>query len=610
LADALDRVAGGLFVNQEGVTRRRIRFVLILMGSAVAALVLQLVRVQFGPYAPVFAARAEYGASQVEKVVPARGQIYDRNGNLLASNATMFYLEIEVRQLTERSKKEIPLTLSKLLVLPLEDLYTQLTTDWAAVGQFRIRMTRKDANGNPWPVTVDKTVAEVLNGFLADPLAPDLSGLDLVAAPKRTYPAGTVAGHVLGFVNQEGQGFYGVEGYYDEWLSGKPITIHRPFIPLEARLQPDPPAGVNLVLTLDLAMQQMVETALKEAIESSLAESGQVIVMDPRNGEILAMAAWPVLDPNRYEPWLPDANREDEGNPVITPGVAGTFEPGSTFKVLTMAAALELDRVEPETEFIDTGQIEVGGHTIRNWDGRSWGQQTMIGCLEHSLNVCLAWIASDRLGSTDLYSSLGQFGIGQLTGVDMAGEVSGEMRTPRDPDWTEPDLGTNSFGQGVSVTPLQLLTAVSAIANHGDMVQPHIVRQVVGPQGAYWPQPTVLGRPISRQTADTLTDMLAQSLEGETRYASIAGYRLAGKTGTAQIATEKGYDPKWTVASFIGWGPLPDPRFLVLVRIDKPATAPWGSVIAAPVFQEIAERLVVMMGIPPDPTGEQAAVGG
>jgi len=597
-------------VNPDGVTRRRIRFVLFLMAGAVTALVVQLVRVQFGPYAPVFAARAEYGASRVEKVVPARGQIYDRNGNLLASNGTMFYLEIEVRQLTELSQKDIPLTLSKLLLLPLEDLYAQVTTDWAALGQYRIRLTRKDANGNPWPISVDKTVAEVINGFLADPLAPDLSGLDLVPAPKRIYPAGTIAGHVLGFVNQEGQGFYGVEGYYDEWLSGKPITIHRQFIPLEARLQPDPPAGVNLVLTIDLAVQQMVETALKEAIESSLAESGQVIVMDPRNGEILAMAAWPVLDPNHYEPWLPDTTEEEKGNPVITPGVAGTYEPGSTFKVMTMAAALDLDRVKPETEFIDTGQIEVGGHIIRNWDGRSWGQQTMVGCLQHSLNVCLAWIAADKLGATDLYAYLSRFGVGRLTGVDLAGEVSGKLRTPRDPDWTEPDMGTNSFGQGVSVTPMQLLTAVSAIANYGDMVQPHIVRQVVGPQGAYWPQPAVLSRPITRQTAETLTTMLAQSLEGETRYAVVPGYRLAGKTGTAQIATEKGYDPKWTVASFVGWGPLPEPRFLVLVRIDKPATAPWGSVIAAPVFQEIVERLVVMMGLPPDTSLAQAAAGG
>jgi cell division protein FtsI/penicillin-binding protein 2 len=597
-------------VNQDGVTRRRIRFILMVMGAAVAALVAQLVRVQFGPYAPVFAARAEYSASQIEEVVPSRGQIYDRNGNLLATNASMFYLEIEVRQLTEESQRQIPLTLSKLLLLPLEDLYAQVTTDWASMGQYRIRLTRKDADGDPWPLTVDKTVAEVLNGFLADPVAPDLSGLDLVAAPKRTYPAGTVAGHVLGFVNQEGQGFYGVEGYYDEWLAGKPITIHRASIPIEAELEPDPPAGVNLVLTIDLAIQQMVETALKEAIESSSAESGQVIVMDPRNGEILAMAAWPVLDPNHYEPWLPEEIEQGQGNPVITPGVAGTYEPGSTFKVLTMAAALDLDRVKPETEFIDTGEIEVGGHTIRNWNGQSWGQQSMIGCLQHSLNVCLAWIASDRLGATDMYTYLGRFGVGSLTGIDLAGEVSGELRTPRDPDWTEPDLGTNSFGQGVAVTPIQLMTAVSAVANHGDMVQPHVVRQVVGPQGAYWPQTTVIGRPISRATAETLTDMLAKSLEGETRYASIPGYRLAGKTGTAQIATEKGYDPKWTVASFIGWGPLPDPRFMVLVRIDKPETSPWGSVIAAPVFQEIAERLVVMLGLPPNTNAGQLEVNG
>jgi cell division protein FtsI/penicillin-binding protein 2 len=597
-------------VNQDGVTRRRIRFILMVMGAAVAALVAQLVRVQFGPYAPVFAARAEYSASQIEEVVPSRGQIYDRNGNLLATNASMFYLEIEVRQLTEESQRQIPLTLSKLLLLPLEDLYAQVTTDWASMGQYRIRLTRKDADGDPWPLTVDKTVAEVLNGFLADPVAPDLSGLDLVAAPKRTYPAGTVAGHVLGFVNQEGQGFYGVEGYYDEWLAGKPITIHRASIPIEAELEPDPPAGVNLVLTIDLAIQQMVETALKEAIESSSAESGQVIVMDPRNGEILAMAAWPVLDPNHYEPWLPEEIEQGQGNPVITPGVAGTYEPGSTFKVLTMAAALDLDRVKPETEFIDTGEIEVGGHTIRNWNGQSWGQQSMIGCLQHSLNVCLAWIASDRLGATDMYAYLGKFGVGSLTGIDLAGEVNGELRTPRDPDWTEPDLGTNSFGQGVAVTPIQLMTAVSAVANHGDMVQPHVVRQVVGPQGAYWPQTTVIGRPISRATAETLTDMLAKSLEGETRYASIPGYRLAGKTGTAQIATEKGYDPKWTVASFIGWGPLPDPRFMVLVRIDKPETSPWGSVIAAPVFQEIAERLVVMLGLPPNTNAGQLEVNG
>jgi len=530
-------------------------------------------------------------------VVPSRGLIYDRQGNLLAANASRYYLEVEIRQLSPISIRAIAEVLSRILVLPLEDLHAQLSADWAARGQFRIRLTRTDQNGQTWPITVDKNVAGVLNSFLADPQAPDLSGLDLVPAPLRVYPAGNLAGHVLGFVNQEDEGFFGIEGYYDEWLSGKPITVERPMIPPEARLFPDPPAGVNLVLTLDLEIQQMVEIELQKAIEASGSESGQVIVMDPRSGEILAMAAWPALDPNLYEPWLATAGEEE---PVITPAVAAQYEPGSTFKVLTMAAALDAGKVEPDTEFIDEGQIEVGGNLIRNWDGSAWGPQNMLGCMKHSLNVCLAWVASEKLGASDLYSYLNAFEIGQLTGIDLAGEVPGQLRTTRHPEWTESDLGTNAFGQGVSVTPIQLLAAVGAVANHGLLIQPHLVRQVVGPQGAYSPQPTVLGRPITEETAQTLTDMLSTTLEGETPFAHVPGYLLAGKTGTAQVPTDRGYDPRWTIASFVGWGPLPDVQFIILVRLDKPESSPWGSVVAAPVFQAVVERLVVLMEIPPD----------
>jgi len=586
------------------VSPRRIRLVMAMMGLMAAGLLMQLIRVQFGPYAPVFAARGDVGASRIEEVVPSRGLIYDRQGNLLAANASRYYLEVEIRQLNPVSIRAIAEVLSRILVLPLEDLHAQLTTDWAARGQFRIRLTRTDLNGQTWPITVDKNVAGVLNNFLADPQAPDLSGLDLVPAPLRVYPAGSLAGHVLGFVNQEDEGFFGIEGYYDEWLSGKPITVERPMIPPEARLFPDPPAGVNLVLTLDLEIQQMVEIELQKAIEASGAESGQVIVMDPRNGEILAMAAWPTLDPNLYEPWLAKAGAEE---PVITPAVAAQYEPGSTFKVLTMAAALDAGKVEPETEFIDEGQIEVGGNLIRNWDGSAWGPQSMLGCMKHSLNVCLAWVAAEKLGASDFYSYLNAFEIGQLIGIDLAGEVPGQLRTTRHPEWTESDLGTNAFGQGVSVTPIQLLAAVGAVANHGLLIQPHLVRQVVGPQGAYSPQPTVLGRPITAETAQTLTDMLATTLEGETPFAHVPGYLLAGKTGTAQVPTERGYDPRWTIASFVGWGPLPDVQFIILVRLDKPESSPWGSVVAAPVFQEVVERLVVLMEIPPDGMRESYA---
>jgi cell division protein FtsI/penicillin-binding protein 2 len=588
-------------IEFERISRRRIRIVMTAMGLIAAGLLVQLIRVQFGPYAPIFAARGEVSGKRIEKMVPARGLIYDRDGQLLAANASRHYLEVELRQLTELSKEEIAQVLSKILLLPKENLYAQLTADWTSKGQFRIRLVRPDENGETWPITVDKFVAQVINGFLADPEAPDLSGLSLVPAPQRVYPSGDIAGHVLGFVNQEGEGYFGIEGYYEEWLSGKTITIERPMIPPEAKLSPDPPAGVNLVLSLDIDVQEMVERKLETAIEDSGSESGQIIVMNPTNGEILAMASWPKLDPNLYEPWLAE---EDEQEPIITPAVAGQFEPGSTFKVITMAAAIDAGVVSPELQFIDTGEIEVGGIPIRNWDGGAWGPQTMLECIKNSLNVCLAWVASDRLGTASFYNYLAEFGIGQLTGVDLEGEVAGQLRTPRHPEWTESDLGTNSFGQGVSVTPIQLLAAVSALANQGAMVQPHIVRQVVGPQGIYWPKPTILGRPISPETAETLTEMLAQSLAGETPFAQVPGYWLAGKTGTAQIPTDVGYDPEGTIASFIGWGPVPNPQFMVLVRLDRPQSSPWGSVVAAPVFREVVERLVVMMKIPP-----QLAVG-
>lgn len=580
------------------------------MGLVGIGLLVQLVRVQFGPYAPVFDYLSRASLGRMERVVPDRGLIYDRDGVILAANGSRYFLEIEVRQLSDASRREIADVVSRLLDVPVEDLYEQLTRDWISVGQYRTRLTRQDEARRRWPIIVDGTVAQVLADFKDDPLGPDLSGLSLEPAPHRVYPSGIMTGHLIGFVNQEGRGFFGVEGYYDEWLSGKPITIERPLIPPEARLQPDPPAGVNLVLTIDLDIQQVADIALREAVHDSGAESGQVIVMDPRNGEILAMAAWPPLDPTQYEEWLESDADEEGERAVIAPAVAGQYEPGSTFKVLVMAAALDAGVVTPDEIFIDTGTIEVGGHVIRNWNGGAWGPQTMVGCLQHSLNVCLAYVGAKELGATDLYTYLNAFGIGQLTGVDLAGEVAGELRTPRDPRWTESDLGTNSFGQGVSTTPVQLLAAIGAIANGGAMVQPHVVRQVVGPQGVYWPQPVVLNRPIRPETAVVMSEMLAASLEMETRRARVEGYRIAGKTGTAQIPGEIGYDPRWTVASFIGWGPVDDPRFMVLVRLDKPSSSPWGAVVAAPVFQEIVERLVVLLEIPPDSVRTAVTAGG
>lgn len=592
-------------MNSPGVeARSRILLVMAVMALVAVGLVVQMVRVQFGPFAPIFAEREQVSRGLVEKVLPSRGLIYDRDGALLTANKTIYYIEVDIPQLTPASRSEIAITLSQALDLPEGDLTEQLTHDWAAQGLFRVRLTFENEAGNRWPITIDQVMADVLEDLSNDLDGPDLSGMWLVPEQRRIYPSGAIAGHILGFVNDEGKGFFGVEGYYDEWLAGKPITIERPLIPPEAELQPNPPAGVNLVLTIDLQVQQMVEKMLSEAVEWSQAESGEIIIMDPRNGELIAVAIWPALDPNNYERWLVD---QEGRRKVINPVVAGVYEPGSTLKVLTMSAAIETEVVAPEDVFVDTGEIEVGGHKIHNWDGEAWGPQTMVGCLQHSLNVCLAYVAAEKLGASKLYPYLEQFGLGQLTGVDLAGEIAGQLRTPGHPEWTESDLGTNSFGQGLSVTPIQLMAAVGALANEGVMMQPHVVRQVVSPQGVYWPGETVLGRPIEPETAQVLSSMLSQSVDEETRYAEVVGYELAGKTGTAQIPTEYGYDPYKTIASFVGWGPVEAPQFVVLVRLDKPTISPWGSVVAAPVFQRVVERLVVMLEIPPQGSEAQLA---
>jgi cell division protein FtsI/penicillin-binding protein 2 len=223
----------------------------------------------------------------------------------------------------------------------------------------------------------------------------------------------------------------------------------------------------------------------------------------------------------------------------------------------------------------------------------------MQGCLQHSLNVCLAWVAT-KTGPNDLYRYLQAFGIGHVTGIDLAGEASGRLKIPGDSDWYAADLGTNAFGQGVSATPIQMATAISAIANGGKMMAPQIVRSVVNEGFQHDIEHRIAGAPISEETANTLTQILARSLETESSIALVSGYRIAGKTGTAEIPTPFGYTTNATNASFVGWGPIDDPQVLIYVWLEKPATSPWGSVVAAPVFRQAFEELVVLLNLPPD----------
>jgi cell division protein FtsI/penicillin-binding protein 2 len=389
---------------------------------------------------------------------------------------------------------------------------------------------------------------------------------------------------------------FGVEAEFNDLLAGAPQSVWMTLDPYEVTEIPQLKAGADIVLTIDREIQAAAEEVLDKALTDSGADGGVILVMDPNTGEMLAIATTPRLNPNEY--W----NYADVfiGNTPYNRAVSQDYEPGSVFKVLTMAAALDAGAVTPETQFLDTGSIQIGGVTIHNWDWGAWGPQDMQGCLAHSLNVCLTWVA-EQLGAGPFYQYMQSFGLGRITGVDLAGEAAGRLKLPGDTDWYEAELGTNSFGQGVAVTPIQMVMAISAIANaKGEMMEPHVMQSMVREGFQYTPTPQIVGRPISAETARHLTDLLSKSLEGESSDALVDGYRVAGKTGTASIATPTGYSTTETNASFVGWGPVGRPRFLVYVWLEKPTSSQWGSIVAAPVFHDMVERLVVLMDIPPD----------
>jgi cell division protein FtsI/penicillin-binding protein 2 len=430
---------------------------------------------------------------------------------------------------------------------------------------------------------------------LKDANDPRLSGLAFKPHLERSYPEKDLASNVLGFVTRDGRGYFGIEEKYNDLLAGNPVQIWIPRDPNKATEIPKVPNGTTLVLTLNRDLQAKVESILDQALKDYGSPNGAIIVMDPRNGEVLAMASTPRMDLNNYSNYFSLYDNGSQYNRSI--GMA--YEPGSVIKILTMAAALDTGTVTPDTTFIDTGSIEVGGIRIQNWNRDASGQQNMIGCLQHSLNVCLAWVSS-QMGVQRFYSYMERFGLGHATGVDLAGEAIGRLKIPGDGDWYPVDLGTNAFGQGVSVTPLQMLMAGSSIANGGRMVTPHVLYAMVRDGHQYNVPSQYAGSPISAQTARTLNDMLTISLEQESSQALLPGYRLAGKTGTAQIPTEYGYDPSHTNVSFIGWGPADDPQFMVYVWLQSPSTSIWSSETAAPVFSQVAEQTVILLNIPPD----------
>ena len=566
-------------------------------------IIFQMFRIQNSNEFIEVSERADKLYTYEKKIVyPERGNIYDRWGHLLAGNEEVY--EVGVLLQYVKNANTIVDTLSAIPGVDYQKALDTASLKYEEGKSIYGIITDFLPTGVIDALSTIKNEYETLNPLGENPDLPSLRGMVWYPHLQRSYPENTLAANIIGFYKfrdrKNGEGFYGVEEYYNDILSGPPVTVEIPLDPYMIEETPTLPSGASLVLTIDREIQAMVEEKLDEAVEHYKAESGTIIIMDPSNGEILAMASLPRINLNQY--WVYEEELKD--TTPFNQAISETYEPGSVFKILTVAAALDSGKITTEEEF-SVGQYYDGikGSIIYNWNRKSWGNQDLLGCLTHSLNVCLAKIAVEKLEAEDFYSYMQAFGIGRRTNIDLGGEEIWPLSMPGDGDWYPINLATNSFGQGVAVTPIQMATAASALANGGKMMKPHVVRAIIDDGEIYETTPQVLSVPVSEKTATTITQLLAESLEGgEGSLALLDGYRIAGKTGTAEVPTESGYDEELSNASFVGWGPIDNPQFLVYVWIEKPdpEIGYWGSYVAAPVFHDIVEELVVMLNIPPD----------
>ncbi|MDD5145397.1 MAG: penicillin-binding protein 2 [Candidatus Pacebacteria bacterium] len=426
-----------------------------------------------------------------------------------------------------------------------------------------------------------------------------ISGIYLGQERQRSYPQGNFASHILGFVDANSEGQYGLEGYYNDILKGKEKLLQKEKGPLGyffPDLEAEDNKGANLVLTLDYNIQFMAEKLLKEKKEVFNFSSGQIIVMDPVSGKMIALANFPDFDPNKYSEYANESLEIFQNS-----ATQKVFEPGSTFKPITMAAALEEGKITPQTTYVDEGKLKIGGYIISNYDNRVWGKRTMTEVLEKSINT--GAVFAEKLIPHDVFLSyIEKFGFLEKTGIDLPEKYSENKELLKG---YEINFATCSFGQGIAMTPIQLCRAFCAIANGGKLVKPYVVDKKVENGTEIVTTPEISEQVISQMTASQVTAMLVSVVDnGYGKAAKIPGYHIAGKTGTAQIPfsalgiDKSGYSDK-TVQTFIGYAPAFGPKFLILIKLDNPNTKT-AEYSAVPIFQELAKFIINYWQIPPD----------
>ncbi len=431
----------------------------------------------------------------------------------------------------------------------------------------------------------------------------------LEPSPSRYYTQGSLGSHVLGLVNADRDGVNGLESYYQRFLRGEVQILDKTrslgALTPEARRYIPSHMGGDLMLTIDKSIQHIVEQELKIAIEKyNVQQGGTIIVLDPPTGGVLAMANLPNFHPGALDEAPADPNA------FTNLAVTGVYEPGSVFKVLTMAAALDLGVIQPQEQFFDVGRYEVVPEAvIKNSEGRILGRVSATEALAFSLNTIIAEIALERIGPSDFYDYLFNFGLGEVSGIDLAHEFNGSLKDkyPGTVNWNITDLGTNSFGQGLNLTPIQMVNAINTVANGGTLMKPYVVQHRVLEEGVLTFAPTVLQtNVISAETSDTVAEMMTFTVNQATVGAQVPGFRVAGKSGTAQVPDPDRigvYSEDVVISSFVGFAPADDPRFVILIKFNDPHSVDgfpvWGALNAAPTFGRIAERILDYMNVPP-----------
>jgi cell division protein FtsI (penicillin-binding protein 3) len=442
---------------------------------------------------------------------------------------------------------------------------------------------------------------------LADNLTPDkkreiekveLPGIGFQQQFSRLYPEASMAAHLLGFVGRDldgsPRGYFGVEGEYNNLLSGRDGALYaikdalgnQVISDIREDLKID---GRNVKLTIDRVIQFATNTRLKNGVDQFGAKGGSVIIMDTKTGKIIAMASYPDFDPNFYY----EFSSESYSNPILS----NVFEPGSTFKVLIMAAAFDSDVVKSTTRCdICSGPIDIGEYTIKTWNDEYKPNSTMRDVIIHSDNTGMVFVGR-KLGLDRIRSYIEKFGLLEATGIDLQGETTGTLS---DKTWYPIDIATSSFGQGISVTPLQLISAINSLANGGKLMKPYVVDSITTDDNqTITIKPEFIRKTVSNKASKMISSIMVDAVnEGESQWVKVDNYKIAGKTGTAQIPVAGHYDPDQTIASFVGFFPADNPQFTMLVLVDRPKTSIYGSETAAPIFFNIARDIIKYKNLP------------